>query len=503
MRHAFKLIGILCGLGCCVGVPDFVLFLDSGYVSEARAQDDVKPPAPEQKTKPRDLQSPLLRGLQQSLQDSDAIGESGSSDVLLDQLLETDGLLTEARLLNAEAFRQINRQQRIGAAALAPHILLITVDRLGWGDLGCFGQQEIQTPNIDALAITGMKFNRYYAGHADDAAAGWCLQTGRTGFDHKRGKAERFVLTSDEQSLAGLMWDAGYLTAYFGFWGNGDRPTSHGYENWSGFIDREQATQQYPEHIQVDSASVRIIGNKDNKKTVSADSMLSSELISWFQHNRRTRRQFFVHFDISAFADVDATSSELSAADYQHRIESADKTVGVVLNTLIDTGVANRTMVVLLAKSGPHLKCHQAVTELSSTRELKFDESQLAEGNLRVPLIVRWPGKTLGADESQHVCAACDILPTFLSIATSKSKPRTDGLSFVPTITGGEQAQHAILYWESGQKQIGQAARNGDWKAVRLPGSRTVQLFDLANDQAETTDVSKANPKILSTLIRN
>jgi arylsulfatase A len=491
MHRLTTLIGVyllLC-CGCICSISD--------------AQSDVRKDDPKPN---RALNSPLLRGLQQSLNDSQAVGESGSSDVLLDQLQQADDLLTDARLLNRVAFRHINRQQRIGAAALSPHILLISVDRLGWGDLGCYGQKEIQTPNMDSLAKDGMKFNRYYAGHANNSAARWCLQTGRTGWDHKRGKENRFVLGSSEESLAGLLWDSGYLTTFLGYWGNGDRPSNHGYESWSGFVDHEQAIEQYPEKIQVDSTSVRIVGNKDNKKTVTANAMLSSELTSWFQHHRQTRRQFFVHFHVSAFADLSDSSAEsavqLSASDYQHRIESADKTVGTILKTLVKIGVTRRTMVVLLAQSGPHLRCQKAVAELNSSAGLKLDESQLAEGNLRVPMIVRWPRKISAGSTTDHLCSACDIVPTFLATAIGKGKPKTDGLSFGPTLTGSKQAEHQILYWESGHKKIGQAARRGNWKAIRESGSRSVKLYDLSKDQGEAKDVANEYPKILATLIK-
>jgi arylsulfatase A-like enzyme len=421
---------------------------------------------------------------------------------LLNQLEQADVLLFDARMLNQLAFRHVNRQQRIGRAALSPHVLLITVDRLGWGDLGCYGQKEIQTPHMDSLATTGMRFNQYYAGHSDNMAARWCLQNGRTGFDLKRGIENRFVLSNETKTLASLMWDSGYLTAFFGYWGNGDRPTNHGYESWSGFLNAKQAMSRFPETIQVDLANVRIVGNKNQKQTVSADSMLSSELTSWFKHNRRTRRQFFVHFNVSAFADVTNASAQLSATDYQHRIETADKTVGVILDTIRKLGVANRTMIVLVANSGPHLKCKDAAVELDSSGGLTIDESQLSEGNLRVPLIVRWPGSIQPAAETEHVCAACDIVPTLLATAVSNAKPRTDGISFTPTLRGSKQAKHQILYWESGVQDIGQAVRRDNWKAVRKPGTREVLLFELSKDKTESNNVAKEYPKVLATLIK-
>ena len=484
--------------------PAILLFVVLGVLSVSKsttlAQDDVQKRQP--KPTSSDLKSPLLRGLQQAIQDSEAVGDSGSSGVLVNQLEEADAIWADARQLNRRAFREINRQHRIGIAATSPNILLISIDRLGWRDLGCYGQKVTQTPHMDSLALSGMRFTNYYAGHSDRTAARWCLQNGRNGYDLPRGKSDRFLLTRDNRSIANRLWDSGFLTAYFGLWSNGDRPTGHGYESWSGFVKTAEAMQKFPESIQVNSANVRIIANKNNQKSVSADTMLSSELRSWFEHNRRTRRQFFVHFNASAFADLSDSSKPLTASDYRRRIETADKTVGAVLKALLDARVAKRTMVVLLAKSGPHVSARQAVTKLHSTGPLKLADSQLGEGNLRVPLLVRWPGKTLPGAESDHVCAACDILPTFLETAVSRIKPRTDGISFVPSLTNKKQPPHELLYWEAGHKPIGQAVRKGNWKAVLAPGARSLKLFELKTDPGETSNVAKENPKVLTSLLR-
>ncbi|MFP6764007.1 MAG: sulfatase-like hydrolase/transferase [Planctomycetaceae bacterium] len=451
------------------------------------------------------LQSPLLRGLQNTVDESEFIQQSGADSTLLEQLRRADGILADARSQNRYAFRLMSRQARVGVAANSPNILLITVDRLALGDPGCYGQKTIQTPRIDELAREGLSLRKFYSAGPGSQAARWSLLTGQMQHRMPRNQSHRFRVNEGQVTLADALWKAGYLTAFFGLWMNGDNPQAHGFENWSGFHSAKDATLEFPESIHVDAARVRILKNTAGGRGVSSRAMLASELRSWLLNKRRNSRQFFVHFSVSAFADLDAGESTraISTEEYRRRVERADHFVGQILDTLQATGLARRTCVVLTAENGPHRRCHEAVSRLGSLGDKRVSPEGLCDGNLQVPCIVRWPDKVRPGDTNDRACAAWDLLPTFLSIAVARDRAITDGVPFVAMLRGQSQKIHPLMYWESGQGGlIHQAAWKNGWKAFKPGDSRRVQLYRSSDDPAERVDRSAEFPDVLAGLIK-
>ena len=445
--------------------------------------------------------SPLLDGLRESIRRNPAISESDARDDLLEQLDQAESLLRSARLQNRYAMRLIKRQPRTGGlAARSPNLVLITIDRLGWKDVGCYGQKESITPHLDSLAAQGMRFTKYYAGSAYTDAGRWCIETGTTMAQAPYDVAGRFRITEARVTMADALWDAGYQTVYFGLWDNRDRPLLHGYESWSGFLSRQEATP-HPSKIHVDSATLEIVDNQ-NGKAVTGEELLASELVSWLRTHSRQRRQFFVHFHISVFADVPFEGDAgMSAAEYRNRIRRADETTGRILKALDDTGAAHRTCVVATALSGPAWSLRKAAGECESTGPMRLREEGLGEGNLKVPLIVRWPRRCRAGSVSERTCGSCDLLPTFLALAAARRRHSNDGESLHPTLTGEKQKEHRLLYWETHKGKVAQAAWRGGWKALKPINARSVLLFNVNDDPGERSDLAAKHPEILSRLI--
>lgn len=458
------------------------------------ASDDDKP-----------LNSRLLQGLKDTIGQSEAIGEAGVGNDLSKQLNQADELLTGIRQENQNAMRSINRQPRIGIASTSPSLLLITVDRMGFGDPGCYGGKTIRTPWIDRLAKEGTRFTRYYSGNVNPDGGRWTLLAGNHVWSAPTDRRDRFHIERATQILPELMWDAGYLTAFFGLWDNGDSPLSHGFESWSGFISDEQLADGFPETMYANNAAMRVVGNAKSKKTVTAGRLLASEMTSWLEQHRRQERQFFIHVALSVFGNEgqEKPSEELSADDYVAAIERADVALGQLLKALDESRLANRTCVVFTSESGPNPTFGTVVNELHSAGDLKFDRHGLAEGNLRVPMIVRWPGHLVAGGENSRPIAAWDLVSTACEIAKAKRGPReTSGISFAPGLQGRQIPTRPLMYWESVEGRSGQAVQRDGWKCVRLPGEKTVSLYNLRTDLAESKSVAKQHPDILESLVR-
>ncbi|MBI1312413.1 sulfatase-like hydrolase/transferase [bacterium] len=453
----------------------------------------------------QELQSPLLRGLKQTIGDLDAFEESGTAGALTRQLEQADQELSLIRQQNRLALKSINRQSRVGRARQSPNLLLITIDRLGWRELGCYGQEQIRTPRIDELAQQGMRLNRFYAGSADAQAARWTLLTGLNTGHAPADRSDRYRIHGADQTMAEWLWEAGYVTACFGLWPNGDQPTLHGFEHWSGFRTEAEIGGGYPETIHVDGAEFRVLENRDGARQVSVNRLFASELHSWFEHVRTQRRQFFAHVMLNTISRVAAEDGgrEETAEERREIVERTDQLVGQLLDVLRAAGLVDRTCVVVTAESGPAPTESKIVQTFNLTGELRLAEHGLAEGNLRVPMVVRWPKYVAAGTVSDYSAVTCDLVPTLCELAIAQHRPqRTDGISLVPLLVGRDQPEHPLLYWETTAGQKGQIARMGAWKCVRLPGSRVISLYNLDDDPAEAINVADRHPEVLKQLTR-
>ena len=233
--------------------------------------------------------------------------------------------------------------------------------------------------------------------------------------------------------------------------------------------------------------------------------MISSELRAWLQHQRRQRRQFFVHLCVSAVSDLEASKStqSLSASEYQKRVEAADRYLGQMIDTLEESGLSRRTLVVVTAESGPHPRCHDAVKELGSLGDSRTSAEGLRDGDLIVPCVVRWPARVAPGRTTNHVCSVVDLMSTFLTIAMARDHPATDGVSLQPILLGQSQKTHPLLYWQSGRGgTTHQAAWKDGWKGFKAGNSPEVKLFRMSDDPGERVDRAREFPDVLAGLIK-
>ena len=180
-------------------------------------------------------------------------------------------------------------------------------------------------------------------------------------------------------------------------------------------------------------------------------------------------------------------------------ISRLDRDLGRVMETLKRSGIDKKTLVFFTSDNGPHREGGANPEFFDSNGPLRGNKRDLYEGGIRVPLIVRWPGKVKPGALSHHVSAFWDFLPTFSELAGIENLPSGDGISMLPTLMGkpDKQNQHEFLYWEFHERGSKQAVRMGDWKAVRFNTSSKLELYNLKEDFSEEHDIAKDHPDIV------
>jgi arylsulfatase A-like enzyme len=429
----------------------------------------------------------------------------------------------------------------------ALNVLYILADDLGYGDLGCYGQAVIRTPNIDRLAASGMQFSQHYSGCTVSAPSRSALMTGlHTGHTYIRGNKPADKALSEEgqeplptgtYTLARMFSQAGYATGAFGKWGlgypdsDGD-PLNQGFDRFYGYNCQSLAHKYYPDHLWDDSVRVEL-DNTETVQTQYAQDLIHVQALTFIEENRD--KPFFLflpyvlpHAELLApedgilesyegrFDEVPYdggtlggygagmnwrayASQEEPYAHFAAMITRLDAYVGEVVAKLAELGLTENTLVVFTSDNGPHEEGGANPAYFQSWGPLRGTKRDMYEGGIRVPMIASLPGTIEAGSKSDHVSAFWDVLPTFAELIGAELPVETDGVSFLPTLTGrGEQPQHDYLYWEFHERGGKIAVRRGYWKAIRQGVSADpnapIELYDLSTDLHEDRNVADQHP---------
>ena len=402
-----------------------------------------------------------------------------------------------------------------------PNIVLILADDLGYGDLGCYGQKEIQTPNLDRLASEGVRFTQAYAGSTVCAPSRCALETGyHTGHARTRGnKYPDLPLRPQDLTVGEALQKAGYRTGLFGKWslgglGTTGYPLCKGYDEFFGFFSQTHAHNYYPEHLLDNEHAYLLRGNFGAKKTEYAHDLFSERALRFL--DKRDGRPFFLYAaytiphannemgrdtgdgmevpDYGPYAGRDWPNPEKGFAAMISRM---DADVGRIVQKLAEIGAAENTLILFSSDNGPHQEGGHKADFFHSRGPLRGIKRDLYEGGIRVPTIARWPGAIRPGQVTDHVWAFWDFLPTCAELASVRAPKGIDGISIAPALTGGRQTRHEYLYWEFHERGFHQAVRMGAWKAVRFGRNRPVELYNLVEDIGEKTDVATRHPGVV------
>ena len=440
------------------------------------------------------------------------------------------------------------------AADARPNIVFILADDLGRGDLGCYGQTRIKTPNLDRLATEGMKFMQHYSGSCVCAPSRCTLMTGQhTGHAHVRANKEggrgyagaegQLPIPAATVTVAKLLKARGYMTAAIGKWGLGGpesegHPNQQGFDLFFGYLCQRKAHTHYPDYLWSNSEKVTLAGNQtvvENNRLVQVSAkqysqdLMTDEALKFVRQN--STKPFFLYLPYTvphlALQVPDDSLVEYAGklpeipydgkqgylahptprAAYAAMVTRMDREVGRLLSLLKELHLDENTIVFFSSDNGPITLAGADAKFFNSAENFRGQKMDLYEGGIRTPLLARWPGKIKPGSTTEHVSAFWDVLPTLVEIAGGKPPAGLDGISFLPTLLGrGEQRRHEFLYWEYHERGGSQAVRMGDWKAVRQKimsrSDGPIELYDLGRDVGEKGDVAAAHPDVVAKIAR-
>ncbi len=419
-----------------------------------------------------------------------------------------------------------------GSKVCSPNIVFILADDLGYGHLGCYGQTKIRTPRLDRMAREGTRFTQFYAGACVCAPSRSVLMTGfHGGHTSVRVNGGGTALLAEDRTVAEILADgSGYSCGLFGKWGLGDVgsegvPTRQGFDEFFGYLDQVHAHFYYPWYLLRDEKKFPLPENDGEKRGTYSHDVIVEEALRFLRAKKSERFFLYLsltipHFELlvpdDSFSEYDGKFPEpfpyvnprrhyadqpSPRATFAAMVTRLDRDVGRVLDLLAELGIDEKTIVFFTSDNGGYLLDRENFFRANGP--LRGGKGRLYEGGIRVPMIVRWPGRIRADHTDNLVWTFYDVLPTLAEIAGARIPEGIDGVSAAPRLLGKPQEEpKRFLYWDQvGGQQGGpprsQAVRFGDWKAVRMRPGRPLELYDLATDVGETRNVADKHPKVV------
>ncbi|MFA3791984.1 sulfatase-like hydrolase/transferase [Aliiglaciecola sp. SL4] len=431
-------------------------------------------------------------------------------------------------------------------AADKPNIIFILTDDLGFNQIGAYGNTPIKTPNLDKMANNGIRFDQAYAGNTVCSPSRVSLFTGRDG-RYMSNNSNTVELTHMDITLAHILKYADYDTALFGKYSIGQQmgvtdPLAMGFDTWYGLYSILEGHRQYPQIMWRDGKKIRITENEGGRKGAYAQELFTEEAIDYIKQEREN--PFFVMLTFSSphaelavpekfskqyeFAEKPYTGmkggvpADKYAAYYPEPVDkpnatlagmvtALDEYVGRITAVLEEAGELENTLIIFTSDNGPHDEGGADPEFLKAAAPYKGQKRDLYDGGIHVPMLVQWPAKIKKGRVDQTPWLFADVLPTLADIADVNlnivPRVRTNGVSIAGLLNDSpEKMEERILYWEFA-KQVGdpnsgvigdtfQAARKGNWKAVRYTVEGEMQLFDIIQDPDESNNLAAQYPKI-------
>jgi arylsulfatase A-like enzyme len=435
------------------------------------------------------------------------------------------------------SFGQFTNSPPTAVESHRPNIVFILADDLGYGDLECYGQTKIRTPNLDKLASEGIRFTSCYAGSTVCMPSRAALMLGLdTGHLNLRGNVPHGTLLPGEVTVAEVLKHAGYHTGLIGKWGLSDEglpgvPQKKGFDEFGGYLNNVHAHDYYADYLwQYDPPSeakavidgkVYLPPNQGGKKGLYIPDLLTTAALNFVRYNKpdwfNHYRPFFLCLNYTTphanNEEARRTGNGMQVptdAPYSNEpwpqpeknkaamITRMDSDIGRLLAKLKELKIEDNTVVFFTSDNGPHIEGGVDPAFFHSSGPLRGHKRDLTEGGIRVPMIVRWPGKIKPGQVSAFPWAFWDFLPTAAEIAQANPPKNLDGFSVLPLLLGQPQKNHhEYLYWEFHERGFQQAMRMGDWKAIRPQAGAKLELYNVTTDPGESQNVADQHPDIV------
>ena len=395
----------------------------------------------------------------------------------------------------------------VAQAPPRPNIVLIITDDVGYGDIGSYGAPDIRTPNIDRLAREGVRLTDFYANGSTCSPTRAALMSGRypqraaieSPLPSPGPPAAERGLAATGHTLPRLVKNQGYATALIGKWHLGystdQSPNAHGFDYFfgfkSGFID-------YYQHTGGDGRPDLFENETPITRAGYMTDLITARTVTFIEDN--AQRPFFIDVSYNAghwpYQRPDAPSTApgnarhvqphedgaSTRADYVAMMERADRGVGEILQALERHNLAGNTLVIFTNDNGGEW--------LSRNAPLFHRKQTLWEGGIRVPAIVRWPGRIPAGRVSGQVGATIDLSATIAAAAGAALPPEAgfEGMDLLPILEGTAPERERTMFWRNPAPRPQRAVRRGDWKLI-VDGA-VVMLFDVRTDVGERSDLA-------------
>lgn len=436
------------------------------------------------------------------------------------------GIVTLCSFIVALPLTNLSAQTKIKK----PNIIFILTDDLGYGNLTSFNRNSpVATPNIDQMASEGTKFTRFYAGSTVCAPSRASLMTGKhMGSAYIRGNGN-VSLRAQDTTLAQQLQNNGYKTGMFGKWGLGlenepGAPQLKGFDTFYGYLLQRHAHHYYTDYLYEVENSVLKKVSIDS--TAYTQDLIMDKALSFIKTNKE--EPFFLYLPITLphaelkvpqdlmkqFRNADGSSKFAPETPYYQKgtsyktelqpraafaamLTKMDYDVGRVLQLVKDLGLNDNTYIFFTSDNGPHEEGGGDPGFFNSSGPLRGVKRDLYEGGIRVPLIVRAPGKIPSGKTRKDIWAFWDIMPTFNELAGLAVPKNIDGLSFVKAISGKPQKQqHNYLYWQFNEGEFKEAIVQQNWKLIRYKEKgkpQVLELYNLEKDIGEKHNLISTN----------
>ena len=408
-----------------------------------------------------------------------------------------------------------------------PNIVFILLDDLEPYELSCLGHPTLETPRIDRLIESGMRFENAYSGAPVCAPARSCLMTGQhAGHTSVRGNLGGIPLLKEDVTAAQILKDAGYAVGGYGKWGLGDAgsdgvPELHGFDDFFGYYHQVHAHSYFTDYLWRSGERI------DLDEGAYSHHLIVEESKRFIRENRD--RPFFCYLPWTPpHGRFEIPDDDPGWLQYKDRpweeapkrraamISMVDRHVGEILDLLDQLELSENTAVFFASDNGGGREFNDF---FQPNRELRGEKRNLYEGGIRVPFAVRWTGKVQPGSVCDFPTYFPDFLPTAAELTGAALPPNIDGVSIAPSFLSSDlpsdrrQEPREFLYWEYGQVRDWQkktldhsaqqqAVRKGKWKIVRIRAENPFELYDLENDPNETNDLAAEQPEQVAEMER-
>ena len=433
-------------------------------------------------------------------------------------------VLNAALAAQATASARSSPTQSGAASATRPNVIFILADDLGWGDLGCYGQQRIRTPHLDRLAADGLRFAQFYVCSGVCSPSRAAFMTGRyparfgihghlatAAQNARRGMPD--ALDPAVPTVSRFFQQAGYATAHFGKWhlGAGDKaspPSTYGFDrdytvnsNGPGWDMKQPYFRAKSSDLIIDETIAFIEAHREQPFFVQAWFLLPHATLHPTDEQMEPYRRY----------GPQGVPHRGASEIYYGSVTAIDSAVGRLMDRLDALGLADETLVLFSSDNGPediHIS-NASHSGIGSPGPFRGRKRSLYEGGVRVPLIARWPGHVpAGMVNTESVMAGVDFLPTLCALAdiALPEDLELDGQNMAPALLGRPHKRTAPLMWEWRFGVAGHvinkcpilAVRDGEWKLLMNPDRSRVELYDIPADPSELNNLADRRPEIVA-----